>query len=87
MKGAISVLEWMDENKIKPDTQLYVCLLKHCKDITIGKYIHSYIIQTQTKLDVVLSNALLNMYSKCGSMNEAQSIFDTIQSKNDVSWN
>jgi pentatricopeptide repeat protein len=27
------------------------------------------------------------MYSKCGSMNEAQSIFDTMQSKNIISWN
>jgi pentatricopeptide repeat protein len=27
------------------------------------------------------------MYSKCRSMKEAQSIFDTMQSKNIVSWN
>ena len=87
MKDAISVLEWMDENRIKPNAQLYVCLLKHCKDITIGKYIHSHIIQTQIELNVILETTLLNMYSKCGSMNEAQSIFDTMQSKNIVSWN
>ena len=31
-----------------------------------------------------MRNSLLNMYSKCGSMNEAQSIFDTMQSKNIV---
>ena len=66
---------------------MYVCLLKHCKDITIGKYIHSHIIQTQIELNVILENTLLNMYSKCGSMNEAQSIFDTMQSKDIVSWN
>ena len=27
------------------------------------------------------------MYSKCGSMNDARSIFDTLQSKDIVSWN
>ena len=33
-----------------------------------------------------MKNSLLNMYSKCGSMNEAQSIFDNMESKNIVSW-
>jgi hypothetical protein len=61
MEDAISVLEWMDENRIKPTAVLYVCLLKHCKDITIGKYIHSHIIQTQIQMNAVLENTLLNM--------------------------
>jgi pentatricopeptide repeat protein len=34
-----------------------------------------------------MKNSLLNMYSKCGSMNEAQSIFGNMQSKNIISWN
>src|SRR5258708_2470616 len=34
-----------------------------------------------------MKNSLLNMYSKCGSMNDARSIFDNIQSKDVISWN
>src|SRR5260221_7930 len=32
-------------------------------------------------------NNLIKMYSKCGNMNDARSIFDNIQSKDIISWN
>ena len=34
-----------------------------------------------------MRNSLLNMYLKCGSMNEAQSIFDNMESRNIITWN
>ena len=34
-----------------------------------------------------MRNSLLNMYSKCGSMNEAHSIFDNMESRNIITWN
>ena len=87
MDDSMEVLEWMIEHGIKPDAQLYVCLLKSCTDLAVGKYIHTHIIKTQTKWDIYLENSLLNMYAKCGSMNDARTVFDSIHSRDVVSWN
>ena len=81
MDDAMNVLEWMDKNRIKPNAQLYVCLLKPCKNLVIGKRIHSHIIKTQTQWNIQLENTVLNMYSKCGSIDDARYIFDNMQSK------
>src|SRR6185437_2435045 len=83
---AMEVLEWMDERGVKPNAQLYVCLLKPCKNITIGKRVHLHIIKTRTKWDQILTNSLLNMYAKCGSMDDALSVFNSMQSRDVVSW-
>ena len=32
-------------------------------------------------------NSLMNMYSKCGSLENARSIFDGMESKNIITWN
>ena len=61
--------------------------MKPCRDLAIGRRIHAHIIKTKYKLDIILVNSLLNMYSKCGSIDDARSIFDNINSKDIVSWN
>ena len=49
--------------------------------------IHNEIINSGIKLNIILETALLNMYSKCGSMNEAHSIFDNMKSRDIITWN
>jgi pentatricopeptide repeat protein len=52
----------------------------------IGRQIHAHIFSSQTKLDIKLQSSLLNIYSKCGSIDEARSIFDNMQSKDIITW-
>ena len=87
MDDSMEVLEWMIEHGIKPDAQLYVCLLKSCTDLAVGKFIHAHITKTQAKWDIYLENSLLNMYAKCGSLDDARTVFDSIHSRSVVSWN
>ena len=61
--------------------------MKPCRDLAIGRRIHAHIIKTQSKLDIILQTSLLNMYSKCGSIDDARSIFDNMESKDIISWN
>jgi pentatricopeptide repeat protein len=87
MDDAMGVLDWMDECGIKPNATLFLCLLKPCKDLATGKRIHDHIISSQTELDVKLSTSLLSMYIKCKSMDDACSVFHTMQLRDVISWN
>ncbi|XP_057811950.1 pentatricopeptide repeat-containing protein At4g37170-like [Salvia miltiorrhiza] len=51
-----------------------------------GKEIHGRIIRTGLDSDAVVSSALLDVYGKCGSLNEARYIFDRVQGKDIVLW-
>ncbi|KAK9108895.1 hypothetical protein Sjap_016955 [Stephania japonica] len=59
---------------------------RSCSDVLKGKEIHGLAIRFGFDLDTQLSNALLNMYSKCGKGSTARSLFDRMPQKNVVSW-
>jgi len=45
-----------------------------------GRHIHKQIIQSVCKGDVFVGCSLVDMYAKCGSMEDAQSMFNKISS-------
>ncbi|XXG78489.1 hypothetical protein AAC387_Pa08g2428 [Persea americana] len=51
-----------------------------------GREIHSYIMRNGLASDVVVWSALLDMYAKCGSIEEARRIFDGMSDRDVVSW-
>ncbi|KAK1549042.1 hypothetical protein Q3G72_024525 [Acer saccharum] len=56
------------------------------KDLEFGRWIRSYIEQNGIKMDLTLSNAMLDMYVKCGSVEDAKKMFDKMEEKDIVSW-
>ncbi|XP_072961407.1 pentatricopeptide repeat-containing protein At5g52850, chloroplastic [Typha angustifolia] len=52
-----------------------------------GKQLHCYSLKSGLNNKVSVSNSLVDMYSKCGCIREARSIFLAIQEPNVVSWN
>ncbi|KAF3437750.1 hypothetical protein FNV43_RR20506 [Rhamnella rubrinervis] len=66
-----------------------VSVLSSCsslKAIQEGKEIHGYVIRNLIYMDVILYNAFINMYSKCGSLSNAERIFQMMPIRNVVSW-
>ncbi|XP_057457733.1 pentatricopeptide repeat-containing protein At3g49170, chloroplastic [Lotus japonicus] len=65
-------------------------LLKACirsSNFTLGKLLHRKLTESQLNLDSLLLNSLISLYSKCGDITTARSIFQTMGSKRDlVSW-
>lgn len=51
-----------------------------------GKHIHARVIKQDFHLDVILTTALLNMYSKCGHLEGAIATFDSMCARNTISW-
>ncbi|XP_024536761.1 pentatricopeptide repeat-containing protein At4g39530 [Selaginella moellendorffii] len=52
-----------------------------------GKLIHSRLRGFGYDSDVFVANALVNMYSKCGSLDDAKSVFNEAAQTDAVSWN
>ncbi|GAB4855543.1 hypothetical protein Ancab_024163 [Ancistrocladus abbreviatus] len=52
-----------------------------------GQQIHSLIIKKNFSFNPFVSNGLINMYSKCGNLEEATKIFYRMPNRNSVSWN
>ncbi|XP_059313127.1 pentatricopeptide repeat-containing protein At3g05340 [Lycium ferocissimum] len=53
----------------------------------LGKQVHSLIIKKGFISNSFVSNGLINMYSKCGELEESVEIFNSIARRNSVSWN
>ena len=52
-----------------------------------GKYVHLLLERFKIKRDVVLETALVDMYAKCGSLDCAMQVFETMKERNVFTWN
>lgn len=51
-----------------------------------GKQIHAYVIRTNYMDNIFVGSALVDFYSKCGSIKYAETVFRRMNHKNIVSW-
>ncbi|KAH7439229.1 hypothetical protein KP509_04G051300 [Ceratopteris richardii] len=76
---------------VKPNAVTYVCILKACtltRDFDRGRRIYEEIMkQGLLPNNVILGNALVDMYAKCSSMSEARQVLEGLPTRNVVSWN
>ncbi|KAF9613399.1 hypothetical protein IFM89_008229 [Coptis chinensis] len=75
---------------VEPNKITVLSLLSACgnvRDLDRGKWIHSYVFDNKMEGDIVVGNALVNMYAKCGCMSSALEVFRNISTANTVSWN
>ncbi|KAL7180716.1 hypothetical protein ACSBR1_039725 [Camellia fascicularis] len=72
-----------------PTAVTIVAVLSGCADIgafDLGVSIHGYVNKTNLIVDGVVNNALVDLYSKSGSLDLAVKIFDEIKRKDVFSW-
>ncbi|GJN36061.1 hypothetical protein PR202_gb24887 [Eleusine coracana subsp. coracana] len=53
----------------------------------LGKQIHTLVIKKCFGGNTYVCNSLINMYSKCGELQESIQVFDGMARKNSISWN
>ncbi|KAH7434123.1 hypothetical protein KP509_06G000900 [Ceratopteris richardii] len=87
---ALKLLERMRHEDVKPDRITLVSAVDACTRHSLvaeGEMIHEVIQESQLHEDIILQNALLNMYGKCGNLHRAQTLFKDMRVKNVISWN
>ncbi|KAJ9697873.1 hypothetical protein PVL29_007142 [Vitis rotundifolia] len=75
---------------IKPNQVTVTGLLPACGlmgSIHRGKELHGLIYRMGLDMNVFVATALIDMYSKCGTVKDAWDVFDRIPIKNVASWN
>ncbi|CAA7035871.1 unnamed protein product [Microthlaspi erraticum] len=81
----------LTESKPNPDEITVVATLSACSQIGAlesGRWIHVYIKNSRRiRLNVRVCTALIDMYSKCGNLEEAVSVFNDTPRKDIVAWN
>uniref|UniRef100_A0A2P2JDS2 DYW domain-containing protein n=1 Tax=Rhizophora mucronata TaxID=61149 RepID=A0A2P2JDS2_RHIMU len=68
----------------------YSSALRACASLAAmdsGTQIHSLLSKTIYDKNIVVCNALIDMYAKCGGIKDARLVFDRLQERNEVSWN
>ncbi|XP_078447536.1 pentatricopeptide repeat-containing protein At1g71490-like [Wolffia australiana] len=86
---ALSSLAAMASRGADPDRFTFPSALKACgdaMDLRRGREIHSRALQLHG-LDLLVSNALVAMYGKCGDFRSARKVFDEMPQRDSVSWN
>lgn len=86
---AFELFSWMRREGQKPNEFTLASLLSVCGNMATleqGKQVHAHVLSIGLEHDIMINSALINMYSKCGSIEEALLIFDTAGNEDSVSW-
>ncbi|XP_020575560.1 pentatricopeptide repeat-containing protein At3g53360, mitochondrial [Phalaenopsis equestris] len=86
-EDAISVFYSLESKTLGRST--YANLFVACaqlKSIHHGRLVHRHLFSSNVIPDVILHNHILIMYGKCGAMDDASQLFDTMRERNVVSW-
>ncbi|KAE8730430.1 Pentatricopeptide repeat-containing protein [Hibiscus syriacus] len=80
----------MQRDGIRPNSVTISCLLRNCGGLSLlqkGKEIHSFILRNGIMEDIFVATALIDMYSKSGSLKAAYEVFKRIENKTLATWN
>nr|DAD25404.1 TPA_asm: hypothetical protein HUJ06_026868 [Nelumbo nucifera] len=86
---AIKLFQMMIHEGLDVDQFTLTSIASACANAGIlyqGQQIHAYIEKTGHKLDVFLGSAIIDMYAKCGNLDDAHSIFFQTNGHNVVLW-
>lgn len=89
LKEAIEVLKLLKNQNIQVDLPRYFMLMEVCgrlEALEESKYIHEHIKQSIPDSELTIYNKILEMYGKCGSMDEAYALFNEMPHRNLTSW-
>ncbi|KAM7253079.1 hypothetical protein ACFE04_008858 [Oxalis oulophora] len=82
--------EMQVRDRIKPNEVSLVSILPACSSLAGlmgGKQIHAFAIRRDSSYDLSLTNALIDMYCKNGSLNNARQVFENISVRKDaITW-
>ncbi|KAF5741590.1 pentatricopeptide repeat-containing protein [Tripterygium wilfordii] len=89
LEESVALLQLMKRDRLKPNSSTLAGLLSACAatgSIQLGRCLQDYIKEEGLALDVILGTALVDMYAKCGFLENAIDIFERMKSKDVKSW-
>uniref|UniRef100_A0A7N0UKR3 Pentatricopeptide repeat-containing protein n=1 Tax=Kalanchoe fedtschenkoi TaxID=63787 RepID=A0A7N0UKR3_KALFE len=72
------------------DLYSFGTILRACAGLTAlcqGKEVHCQYVRIGNQTDVIIESALVDLYAKCGRIEQARTIFGQMTAKNTITWN
>ncbi|KAL2926068.1 Pentatricopeptide repeat-containing protein DOT4 chloroplastic [Bienertia sinuspersici] len=88
--AAVKLFHEMKNKGIVPDAFAVTTVLNACASSGLlddGKEVHDYVRKHNMLSDTSICNALMDMYIKCGSMEDAELVFSQLSKVDTISWN
>ncbi|XP_019705907.1 pentatricopeptide repeat-containing protein At4g18520, chloroplastic isoform X1 [Elaeis guineensis] len=89
MSDVLEILGPFDHIFPPSDAQVYTNLLRKCirsKNFLLGDSVHAHLIKLGFESDLLVSNVLLDMYSKTGMLDSCAKLFDGMPERDHISW-
>ncbi|KAK7327717.1 hypothetical protein VNO77_21805 [Canavalia gladiata] len=74
---------------VRPNNSLLVSVLNACATVGAfeeGRWIHSYVDENVLEYELELGTALIDFYAKCGCVEAAEQVFDSMKVKDVTTW-
>ncbi|CAN1285231.1 Pentatricopeptide repeat-containing protein At4g13650 [Linum perenne] len=90
LEEALKVFSQMNKAEVEPSVFTFTSAVSaagNLAEIKQGKHIQAMIFKRGFDSEIEISNALITMYAKCGSISDAKRKFLEMPEKSDISWN
>lgn len=87
--AALKLFMEMQELSVKPNKVIFLCILQACGNIRAsgpGRLIHCQITKSDIPDDLAIGSTLVEMYARCGNLDEACKVFHEMVNPNSISW-
>ncbi|XP_050379989.1 pentatricopeptide repeat-containing protein At5g39680 [Argentina anserina] len=87
---ALGLLSKMEVEDIRPNEYTFSVLLNSCAGLSAlrhGDQLQATVEKSGFKYHIIVGNALINMYSKCGNIQAANEVFLHMTYRDSVTWN
>lgn len=88
-REALEMFREMQYSNVRADEFTMVSVITACAQLgalEMGEWVRVYMSRQGIKLDVFVGNALIDMYSKCGSVERALGVFKEMHSRDKFTW-
>ncbi|KAM7279506.1 hypothetical protein ACFE04_006640 [Oxalis oulophora] len=86
---ALDIYSKMKGASVKPNAITFTSILQVSSQLTVlqkGEEIHKEITKSKLENNHILMGALLDMYTKCGAVDQARNVFDKLSERDILSW-
>ncbi|CAB4284403.1 unnamed protein product [Prunus armeniaca] len=81
--------EMLRLGRLRPNGLTVVSVLQAClqsNDLIFGMEVHQFVNESQIEMDIILCNALIGLYARCGSLDYAEELFHGMSEKDEVTY-
>ena len=87
---ALNYFRQMQQEGVKPNEFTLAGCLSGCSSLASlegGQQLHSMVFKSGHVSDMFVGSALVDMYAKCGCMEEAEALFEALIRRDTIAWN